>query len=140
MRVNVVDHARKEQGMCMHTGCNTKIGVNDPYKWIKARYGPRRVFCGLHFPRPSEMTSSDKLSVIYGAREDIEDTLGVFMSADNDSLLTSFDDLVNALESGSGSVNESADEYEMSADNIEQYFSNSPKVDEIREKAEKRNR
>ena len=136
MRINTVKKAQKDQGICRRGDCKTIIKVGDSYRWVKSRYGPKLVFCMKHVPRPSEMTSSDKLATIYGAQEDIADALAAFMDSDREGLLESFDSLISSIEEAVGNVEETAQEYESISDNMEEYFPGSPRVDEIREKAE----
>ena len=65
-RVNRVSKARKAQGSC---SCGSTIGVGDSYKWIKFRYGGRRVKCSKCEFKRSELTRSAYLSQGY----DLED-------------------------------------------------------------------
>lgn len=121
MRVNRVAKARKAQRPCCK--CSTAINVGDSYKWIKGRYGPKRTFCKDHSPRQSDMTSSDKLARLYSAQESIEDAV-------------SLDELITALECAASDAREVGEEYQESADNIRETFSESNTADECEQKHE----
>jgi len=122
-RVNRVMKARKPQGSC---GCGTKVKKGDPYKWIKPRYGAKRVKCDSCRFRPSELTSS-KMGTVYDAQEDVEDTIAGCESVE---------DLQGALEDFAGTVREVGDEYQESADAINETAEGSPVAEECEEKAE----
>ena len=111
--------------------CGHEIQPGEPYKWFKARYRPPVYYCQAHNPRPSELTTSDKLATLYGAQEGVEDDLQAF----SDGKIT-IEDLTSSLESAADEVGGVADEYEESASNMEEYFPSSAQVDEIREKGE----
>lgn len=57
-RVNTVKRARKAQGTCGR--CGATIGIGDPYRWWRFRYGGRRVRCmrATCAPRGSELTQA----------------------------------------------------------------------------------
>lgn len=127
MRINSVQKANKPQGKCGR--CGKVIGKGDSYRWIKGRYGPRKVRCSNCRFRPSEMTSSDKLSRLYSAKECVEEAIG------ND--FDSTDDIASELQDAANEAREVAEEYRESADNIESCFgSRTSQCDEIEEKAD----
>lgn len=104
--------------------CKNPIHIGEEYIFHKAYRGGKRIICTrpeCRF-RPSELTSSDKLATLYGAQEEIGD-------ADTISAL------VDALDSAVSAAEETAQGYNDSADNMDEYFPNSSQVDEIREKA-----
>lgn len=79
-------------------------------------------------PRPSQLTGSDKLSRAYAAQEALQDAI---------QAATSPDELAEALQTAAEATREVADEYNESADNMEQAFPNgSPNIESCREKAE----
>jgi len=119
--------ARKEY-KC-ELGCIIQKG--EQYYRIAQRWRPVRIRCLKHRPRPSELTTSDKLSRIYGAQEDLQDAL-------KEPTLSSawLQDLAEAVESAMSAAEEVRDEYEDSASNMEEYFPDSEQVEEIREKSE----
>lgn len=84
------------------------------------------------------MTQSDKLSRIYGAQESLEDAISNFAGAESfDQLTSECEALADALESAADEAREVSNEYNDSADNIEQAFpGGSSTIDECREKAE----
>jgi len=127
-RVNVVQKARKSQGAC--SKCQTKIKKGDPYKWIKPRYGMRRVVCGKCQFKSSDLTSSDKLSQVYSAQEDCEAAIQGWDGSNG-----TVDDLKDALTTAAGSIREVGEGYQESADNIHQTFSESSTADDCEEKA-----
>lgn len=77
MSIAKVEHtkkARKDQGKCGH--CATPLPVGSEYRYWASFRGPKQVRCmdpGCT-PRRSELESS-KLSSIYAAQEDAEDSL-----------------------------------------------------------------
>ncbi|MDH3729553.1 MAG: hypothetical protein OES13_00305 [Acidimicrobiia bacterium] len=90
MRVHHVKKARLAQGPC--EACERPISAGVGYKWIKARYGPKKArheACATW--RPSEMTGSDKLSRLYAARENVEDAMNEW-DGDLESLRSVVDD------------------------------------------------
>lgn len=107
--------------------------LGDSYRWIKFNRGPKRIRCmkpACAF-RASDMTTSDKLSRVYGAQETAEEAIAGWDPAEG------IDDLKQALEDLATEIREVSDEYEESASNMEQAFpSGSSQIDEIREKSE----
>lgn len=118
------------------TGKKTKKVVRvlgDSYRWIKFRHGGKRIRCmksECRF-RASDMTSSDKLSQLYGAQETAEDNALDWAAKDG---VEALQDIRNELVE---QVREVSEGYGESADNMEQAFPNgSSQIDEIREKAD----
>lgn len=72
-RVNVVKKAVKDQGTCK---CGKEIKAGDAYKWIKFRYGGRRVKCADCSFKASELTQSEFLSTMYDLNDRLEDLSG----------------------------------------------------------------
>lgn len=68
-RVNTVTKARIDQGTC---SCGAEIKRGDPYKWIKFRFGGRRIKCGSCSFKPSDLTQSEFLSQVYDLNDRIE--------------------------------------------------------------------
>jgi hypothetical protein len=126
MRVNYVKKAKKDQGTCT---CGHEIKAGEAYKWAKGRYGPRMVRCEKCSFRQSDLTSSDKLSRVYGAQEDAEDRLQGWDGEDAEEARSLLQELGEA-------VREVGEEYQESADNIRESFSESSTADECEEKAE----
>jgi len=125
-RVNAVKKAQKAQGTCGR--CGTEINVGDAYVWIKFRRGGRFVRCTslkCHF-RPSDLTQS-KMSGVYSAQENAEDNIGG---------CSSVADLKALAEETADAIEEVAEEYQESADNIRDTFSESATADDCEEKAE----
>jgi hypothetical protein len=131
-RVTTVQHARKSGHSCGK--CNKPIKKGDTYKWWKPRYGGKHFRCveSACAPRASDLTSSDKLSRVYGAGESIEDAIADFRK-DKD-----IEALKLALSDAAQELNDVAQEYRDSASNIENGFNGNrvPMCDELEEKAD----
>jgi len=126
-RINKVKKAQKPQGNC--GGCGKPIKKGDGYRWIKFRYGGRRVRCmdTKCVFKDSDLTQS-KMSEVYSARETLE-------AAVNDWDGEDAEDLRSALSDAADSVRSVADEYQNSADSIKDRFSESQTADDCEEKA-----
>jgi chromosome segregation ATPase len=86
--------------------------------------------------RNSDLTSSDKLQRVYAAGEYIEDALERFvLEVHVSEILENGREIASAVEESMSELEDVAMEYEESADNLEEYFSGSYQIDEIREKA-----
>ena len=105
-----VKNCRKSPGECQKCGVVIKVG--EPYKSIKARYGPKNIRCDKCPDwRPSERTGSDKLSNLYGAREEVEDALAAWDSGGGDA-----SDLRETLESAAETAETVGEEYREAAE------------------------
>lgn len=62
-RINTVKKAMKDQGSC--NSCGKEIKKGDSYKWIKFRYGGRRVRCESCQFKSGDLTQSEFLSQVY---------------------------------------------------------------------------
>lgn len=120
-------HRQKARKNYTCTKCRVAIVPGDVYLWYKHRYRPKTRRCNRCYPRPSELTTSDKLAQLYGAQEGLEDLQGGGASRD---------DVVNVLTEAATTATDVGEEYNQSADNMEEHFSGSYQVDEIREKAD----
>jgi len=178
-----VAHASKFERKCRK--CSTKIQIGQVYYWIKHRNMPTENFCKDHYPKPRDLTLSDKLRTLYDAQESLEQVVrnfeGVDVSEaaewqgesspvepdveddnpDKESIYSDWEgemnewednrakyqeacskldsalsDLASELESIEESVREVADGYHEGADAQEEYFPNSSKVEENREKGD----
>lgn len=129
-RITHVKAARKTKGQRRCWRCNKDINEGDSYSWVALRVGrmsTRKNFCTEHPPRASDMTTSDKLARLYEAQESVEDAL------DGDFTR---DDVAQALRDAGEAAQEVAQEYEESADNIEEGFGHETQMsEEIREKS-----
>lgn len=119
MRVHTVLRARNPPGTCSR--CGTVLVAGDPYRWFKPRFGPKRVFCIMHYPKASEMTSSDKLARLYAAREEIQDADGL------EAIITALEDAITTAE-------EVGSEYEQSLMNLPEGIQQSSTGESIQEK------
>lgn len=116
MKVYTVKKARKAQGNC--EVCHKPIEPGMGYRFIEPRYGAmkkRHLECAAF--RASDMTSG-KMSGVYAAQEGVEDFLAEWDGLDRA-------DLVAALEQAADEIEAVADEYEESAQNIEDGFGHS---------------
>lgn len=152
MRINRVEHARKDGMMCRR--CRKRILVGDPYRWIKHRRQAKIVHCTHCNFRASELTTSEKKIQVFEMQEMLEDSLvgigqeldairykvGVLGDADIDDQIE-FDgmaeDMMVAIEDLNGQVEEAiqvaeevSDGYRESAQNLEEYFSGSSQIDD----------
>lgn len=111
--------------------CRRTIKKGEPYYKARPRYRGAVIRChGCGVPRRSELTSSGKLSSLYGANESL------YMDLSLKPTVESFEEALDYLETAKDTAEEVRDEYEESADNMEEYFPGSYQVDDIREKAE----
>jgi len=125
-RITTVQKARKEAGRC--GGCGTDIKKGDPYKWLKKRYGPRKVRCGKCAFKASDHAGG-RLAEVYCAMEDAEDQISGWDGED-------IEELRGYLEEAATNIRDLGEQYQESADNIRQSFSESSTADECEEKAE----
>lgn len=126
-RVTLVKKAQKDQGACRR--CGTEIKTGDPYRWFANRIGRssiRKNFCEKCVPRPSDLTTSDKLSQLYTAQEGLEDAIAAAGSVD---------DLACALREAAGEANEVAEAYRDSISNMPDSLQQGSQADEMEEKA-----
>jgi len=113
--------------------CHEPINVGDSYKWFASRIGRmtiRKDFCDTCTIRPSDQTTSDKLSALYLAVETAEDAI---------EGLTEFtlSDLGEILRECAEAVREVAGEYAESASNIEEGFGHpTSQSEDIQQKAD----
>lgn len=114
-RVNHVKKARKSPGTCGK--CDKRIAKGVPYIFWAFRYGGKRIRCSAcPGPRPSDLTSNDKLSRCYAAGESISDAIDQFRSD------REVDSLKSTMEDAANEVREVGEEYRESAQNIEDGF------------------
>lgn len=127
MRVNVVKAAKPVPTPRLCRRCSHGIQAGESYKWLQPRYGAKVFYCHQHSPRPSEMTSSDKLARLYEAQEGLMDDADAFVHSGLEG-----EDLKASIEQAIETAREVGDEYSESADKMEEYFPGS----DIREKAD----
>jgi hypothetical protein len=126
-RIKTVAKAQKDQGKCRR--CGAPILAGSKYYWFANRIGRssiRKNFCAAHYPKASEVTTSDKLSQIYSAQED----LAVAIDAAG-----SLEDLSSALRDAAGIAQEVAEAYRESISNMPESFQNGSQAEEMEEKA-----
>lgn len=140
MRINRVKHALKKGLKCGNCGKDIlpsrndkktkKRVLGDAYMWIKPRYGGKRIRCTSCPFRDSDLTTSEKLGRVYDARDSARDSISQWDGVELEDLRSALNDCVEA-------AREVSDEYNESADNIEQAFPNgTPTSEECREKAD----
>lgn len=116
MKVQTVNAARKPAGTCGH--CGEPIDKGAGYRYIKPRFGPRRVrHTSCPSFRPSDLTSNDKLADLYAAQENVEDVVGAWDGAPENA-----DDVVSALRDAKATAEDVAERYRDIQSNIEDGF------------------
>jgi len=126
-RVNHVAKARKAQGNCGK--CGTPIKQGDPYKWIKFRYGGKRIICGKCQFRDGDLTQG-KLGTVYSARDSALEEVKNWAPDDG------ADALKDIATTAAEEIKTVAEEYRESAENIREHFSESSTADECEDKAD----
>ncbi len=125
-RVTHVRKARKDNPVC-------KAG--ESYYWWKFRFGGKHY--SLTYPKPSQLTQSVYLSVIYACQEQWseldEPTLIEAAEWDQAFVATWLGQIADSMESIKDELFELVDQYEESASNQEEYFSGSEHIDTLRE-------
>ena len=128
-RINHVAKARKDQGKCLR--CGKEITAGDSYYWVELKTGPRsslrKTFCDTHRPRPSDTTTSDKLSTLYSVQEALEDEVAG---------ATTKEDVAAALRTAAESAREVAEEYRDSRSNMPESLQDGATGQEMEEKAD----
>jgi len=120
--------------------CGKTISKGTVYLTYKHRYARRTIRCVACYPRASELTTSEKLSALYGAQETVGDVTAALQQASVQDMTAEamrkvLGDLHSEVASAQETAQDVAGQYEESADNMEQYFPGSSRVDEIRDKA-----
>lgn len=139
MRINRVKKSRKDQGNCSR--CGVELPKGSAYRWIKFRYGGKikRCMSSTCAFRQSDLTSSDKLSTLYACQEAIEDEMTHLRENlpdfNPEEIEGTFTALASTIEDQTYEVENVADEYDQSAQNLEEYFPGSEQVYECEEKA-----
>ena len=99
--------ARKHQGDCEY--CRVPIVAGASYKWVKSRFGPKRVRHGTCPTwRPSELTGG-KIATAYAAQEDAYDAI------DDASTV---EEIIQALEDCAGGARACMEDYQEGLDNM----------------------
>lgn len=122
-RINHVQKAQKDQGPC--SKCGKQIVKGDPYKWFQKQRAPKRIACASCTFRDSDLAGG-RMADVYAAREEAEDAM---------QTASTIEDVREALQNAVDRANELADEYEQSAENIRERFTESATADECEEKA-----
>lgn len=124
-RVHFVRKARKD---------NPVAKRGESYYWWKFRYGPKRY--SKTPPKPSDLTQSQYLTVIYSCQEQFSETPDpTQMSAEGDGHEAIIDALGTAednLSSIADELEELVSQYEESASNIEEHFQYSELAENLR--------
>jgi len=121
-RVFHVKKARKD---------NPAVKKGQPYyHW--QRYRSRKQY-STKPPTRSQLTSSGKLAQIYDAEDSVT---ALYIDTTEGVLAGSIENAKDTIESAAEEFRTVGEEYGESADNLEEYFSGSQQIDDIREKAE----
>ena len=120
--------------------CAKPIKKGDSYFWFANRIGRssrKSTFCADHRPRPSEMTTSDKLSQLYAAREAVEDAMRRSDDNGNTVSLEDYKEAVQAaLEDAASTARDVGEEYRDSKSNLPDSLQDSQTGQDIEEKAD----
>lgn len=124
-RVHFVRKARKDNPACKR---------GESYYWWKFRYGPKQY--SKTQPKPSDLTQSEYLKVIYASQEDFSGLVDpTQMSAEGDgheAITDALEAAENMLESIADDLEELVSQYEESASNIEEHFEYSELAENLR--------
>lgn len=115
--------ARKDY-KCRH-GC--EIHKGERYYRAKKKFQKPRFGCLQHPFKGSELATSGKVASLLGIKEDLA---GLSFNEEN------VESIADSLDDAASRAREVGEEYEESANNMEEYFPSSSQVDDIREKAE----
>lgn len=144
MRINLVKKAKK---LWRCQSCGMPIKPGQPYRWAKGRYTLKKIRC-MNFAcrfRDSDLTSSDKLSRAYEAREMIEDLSGMDMSlyatfGEGGEVEIDFDAALEAakeiIEQAKDQAREVGEEYQDGFDNMGEGLQESETGQQSQEKAD----
>jgi hypothetical protein len=133
-RINKVTKARKSETERQCYKCEVEIKEGETYYWIQNRVGnssARKNFCENHPPRPSDITTSDKLAALYAARESVEDAMA---RTDRDTKRIPFDNyksgVASALDEAGSEARSVGEQYRESFDNLPENFQSSSDLEE----------
>lgn len=118
----------RKQYKCGAYGCGKTIEKGEEYYRIKKKFQAPRFRCLEHRPKPSELATSDKIARLLAIQEGLAEI--------KLETASHIEDVQNTLEEQADEADGVGEDYNQSADNMEEYFPNSSQVDEIREKAE----
>lgn len=133
-RITFVKSARPSTKDRRCVRCGKLIEPGQSYKHASYKTGPyssvTKNWCHLHHPRPSETTTNDRLSTLYGLQEGIEDDAARFLAGDLD-----YDMLATTLDQAADEADSVRDSYQESADNMPDNLQGSQQHDDLEEKA-----
>lgn len=136
-RVIYVKKAQKAKGKRVCARCHQPIKIGDDYYWFANRIGQgsvRKNFCSNHLPRPSDTTTSDKMSTLYSIQERMQDQLNT--GAADDELEAFKSNLASDLNSAAEEARDVAQEYEDNLSNMPEGLQNGPTGQDMQEKAD----
>ncbi len=131
MRIRSVKKSRKAW-RC--SKCGGALPIGSGYIWWKYMRGPT-IRWGLEHghPRPSDLTTSDKLANLYLAQETIEDI--TFAPSEIEEISEDLGGIASEVEEAGALVDEAIAGYQESVEQITQYFPNgNPTSEECEEK------
>jgi hypothetical protein len=118
--------------------CSKEIPAGSAYHYWQHMRSPITRWCmACGMPKSSDLASSDKVQRYCLVTETVEAAASNMQGADVDSVMDLIQELVSAMDEGVSTLRELSEEYNESADNMEQVFTNgSSVIDEIRETAD----
>lgn len=129
MRLTIIKSAKAVPVPRKCRRCGHEIQPGESYKHAKPRYGGARYWCHKCTPRPSDLASNDREATVLAAMEGVEDQID---ATDKSNLA----DLVTTLQSAAEEIRGVGEEYQESAQNIEEGFGHSTsQSEEIADKA-----
>lgn len=110
--------------------CNDRIPVGEPYGYIAHKFAPKIIRCKKHpHPRPSELALGAKMQQLLAIGEGLSDDYERFKGGS-----MTVQDFGGCVESAVNDLESLCDEYDESISNIEEYFPDSPRAEEMQER------
>jgi len=125
-KAHYVKRARKD---------NPVVKAGESYYWWKFRFGPK--LYSKTPPKPSQLTQSPYLSVIYACQEDwekVDDPTEINANDwDREGIVSWLGQIRDSMVSVGENLNELVAQYEDAASNMEEYFEGAERIEQLRE-------
>lgn len=138
-RINTVAKCRKDQGRCSR--CGVELPVGSAYIYWEFRYGGTHKRCTAQacYPRPSELTGSEKMCWALEAQELLEDFANRsdsdYDGYTEDEAVAAWEEIrefaAEAKDEAHDKAQEASEGYQESADAMAEYFDGSDKHQEL---------